>query len=100
MLRKLFLKNLWERGLELVRLACSGMDETELVSMETETAEAIVAAAVFLVAYDGMAEVLCMHTNLVFATRVEVEVHQRILVVANQHLVMCDGELAPVVGRA
>lgn len=100
MLRKLFLKNLWERGLELVRLACSGMDETESIGMEAEASEAVVAAAVFLVAYDGMAEVLCMYANLVFAACVEVKVHQRVFGIADQHLVMCDGELAAVVGRA
>lgn len=100
MLRKHFLKNLWERGLKLMCLACGGMDEAELVSMEAEASEAVVAAAVFLVAHNGMAEVLCMYANLVFAACVEVKVHQRVFGIADQHLVMCDGELAAVVGRA
>lgn len=81
-------------------LAGGGMDETKAVGMEAEAAQGVVAAAVFLVADDGMAEVLGVDADLVLASCLKMEVHQRVIVVANQHLVMGHGVFPAVVNGA
>ena len=95
---KRFFEHLGKFRFELMFLAGSGMDETKAVGMQAETAQAVVGAAVFLIAYDGMAEVLGMDADLVLSSGLQVEVHQRIVFVADEHLIMGDGIFAPVVG--
>ena len=55
--------------------------------------------AVFFVTHDGMTKILGMNPNLVFAASIQMEVHQRIPAVTNQHLIMRDGEFSAIVGR-
>ena len=52
------------------------MDEAKPVSMEAEASQGVVVAAVFLVADDGVSEVLGVDADLVFASGLQVEVHQ------------------------
>ena len=81
-------------------LARGGMDEAKLVCMQAQTAQAVVGSTVFLVADDGMAKILGMHADLVLAARLQMEVHQRIVLVADQHLVMGHGIFSAIVGGA
>lgn len=77
---ELFIERLFkyfrEGCLEFMSFPRSGMDEAEFVGMEAETAQRIVVAAVFFVAHDGMAHVLGVDADLVFASCIEMEVHQ------------------------
>ena len=95
-----FLKNFREGGLKLMFLTRGWMDETESIGMETESAQAFVGGAVFFIANDGVSKILGVDADLVFAAGFQMEVHQRVVLVANQHLIMGYGELAPVVGGA
>lgn len=95
---KRFFKHLGKISLELMFLARSGMDEAQAVGMETESAQAVVGGPILLVAHDRMAQILCVNTDLVFAPRFQVEVHQGIVLVADEHLIVGDGEFAPIVG--
>ena len=74
------------------------VDETQAVGMQAEASQRIVGTAVFLVANDRMPQVLGMDTDLVLASGLQMKVHQRVSVVAHQHLVMCDGVFASIVG--
>ena len=55
---------------------CCGMNETESIGMKAEATQAVVVAAVFLVANDGVAQVLGMDADLVLSAGIEVEVDQ------------------------
>ena len=56
--------------------------------------------AVFLVADDGVSEVLGMDTNLVLAACLQMEIHQGVAGVADEDLVMRHGEFSTVVNGA
>lgn len=75
-LMKGFVEHCRERCLKLHVLVFQWMMEAELVGMEAEASEAVVGGAVFLIAHDGVSEVLCMDADLVFSSCLQVEVDE------------------------
>ena len=95
-----FFEHRRERGLEFVLLPGGGMDETKSVGVQAKAAQGVVGRAVFFVTYNGVPEVLGVDTDLVFAACLQVEVHERVFWVTDQHLVMGDGQFTAVVSGA
>ena len=77
------LENLREWRFKLEVLILERMMEAELVGMQAEAAERVVAAAIFLVAHDGVTDILGMNADLVLAAGLQMEVDQRISAVAH-----------------
>ena len=73
---KRFVKYGRERCLELHVLVLEGMMETESVCVKAEATETVVGGTVFLIANDGMTQILGMDADLVFAPRLQVEVDE------------------------
>ena len=79
-----FCLSLWKRffeygrevGLKLEVFPSDWVMETQFVGMQAQTAERVVAIAVFRVAYDRMPEVLHVDADLVLASGFEPELHQ------------------------
>ena len=65
---KRFIKHLRERRLKLVFLTSGRMDEAKPVGMQTQAAQRVVMAAIFLIANDRMAKVLSVDPDLVLSS--------------------------------
>ncbi len=83
--------------LKFHRLVRDRMIETQLVCMQTETSKRIVAIAVLDIATDRMTYISRVHTYLILTSRFQLELHQRIQLLAIQYTVMSDSQFSSIV---
>lgn len=84
-------------GLELHGLASHGMGEAEEEGMEAETAKGIAAIAILRIATDGMGHVGSMDAYLILAACLQLELYERVVGGAIEHMIVGDGELASII---
>ena len=62
--------------------------EIKSEGMESEASDGVIAITIFNVPADGATKVLCVHTDLVFSSRLQLKFHERVALIATQSLVV------------
>ena len=88
------LKRLWDGRFKLKMFARDGVVEVQAEGMKGKAADGVAAVAVFCVAAYGMPHVGHVDANLVFATRLQLQANERIVISCAKCLKMGDGQLA------